>query len=76
LTNLQEALPVFLTLALLHVGRGSIEASALYGAWTFFVARALYVPAYLSGIAGIRLAVWVLSWLGLAPMVATLLVAD
>ncbi len=69
LANLGEALPVFLTLALLHVhGRSAGER----GAAVFLVARVLYVPAYLSGVPGLRSAVWVGSWVGLAMMTASL----
>jgi hypothetical protein len=32
--------------------------------------RVLYVPAYLSGVPGLRSAVWVASWVGLCLMLA------
>jgi len=73
LGNLQEALPVFLTLALLHVFQGSEHALAIQGARVFLAARVLYVPAYLSGIFGLRSAVWVASWVGLGMMLVPLL---
>src|SRR5690349_15687265 len=53
LANMQEALPVFLTLALLHVFRGTDSTQAIHGAWVFLLARVLYIPAYLSGALGI-----------------------
>ena len=65
LANLQEAMPVFLTLALLQVIHPHQEAQAIQGAQLFFGARLLYVPAYLSGIAGVRSLVWMVSWGGL-----------
>ncbi|MEZ4240539.1 MAG: MAPEG family protein [Myxococcota bacterium] len=72
LANLQEALPIFLTVALLHVHRGTGAAAAPWGA-AFALARTLYVPAYLSGVPGLRSAVWVSSWIGLGGMIVALL---
>lgn len=72
LANLHEALPVFLTLALLHVALRTATASASYGAACFLAARVLYVPAYLSGVPGLRSALWVASWVGLAMMLLAL----
>src|SRR5512134_1527331 len=45
LANMQEALPVFLALALMNMIVGTAAAQALTGAWIFFIARLLYVPA-------------------------------
>jgi uncharacterized MAPEG superfamily protein len=72
LANLHEALPVFLTVALLHVIRSTAEPAALHGAWIFLIARILYVPAYLSGILGLRSTMWAVSWVGLVIMIAAL----
>lgn len=72
LANMHEALPVFLALALLHVLRGPGGEFAIQGAWIFFAARVLYVPAYLAGIFGWRSAVWMVSWIGLGMMTAGL----
>ncbi len=72
LGNLHEALPVFLTVALLHVAGRTPSASASVGAAWFLVARVLYVPAYLSGVPGLRSALWVASWVGLAMMLVAL----
>jgi uncharacterized MAPEG superfamily protein len=72
LANLHEALPVFLTVALLHVALRTASPSASHGAAGFLVARVLYVPAYLSGVPGLRSALWVASWIGLATMLLAL----
>jgi uncharacterized MAPEG superfamily protein len=72
LHNLHEALPVFLTVALLHLLQGTHPGQATLGAQIFLGTRALYVPAYLSGIPGLRSAVWVSSWVGLGLMLAAL----
>lgn len=71
LNNLSEAMPVFVTLALLHVTRGPAPL-AVSGAALFVAARIVYVPAYLSGVPGLRSTAWVISWIGLSAMFATL----
>lgn len=70
--NMQEALPVFLTLALLHVIRQTPGDLPTTGGSVFLGARTLYVLAYLSGIQGIRTALWIASWVGLGMMLAAL----
>jgi uncharacterized MAPEG superfamily protein len=72
LTNMQEALPVFLALALLNLILGS-AALALTGATVFLIARALYVPAYLAGIPVLRSLIWGAGVAGLVLMVPPLL---
>jgi uncharacterized MAPEG superfamily protein len=73
LANMLEALPVFLALALLNLIVGTAAHLAITGATVFLVARALYVPAYLAGIPGLRTFMWVISWVGLAMMLVPLL---
>jgi uncharacterized MAPEG superfamily protein len=72
LTNMQEALPVFLALALLNQIMGS-AALALTGATVFLVARVLYVPVYLAGVMLLRTLIWAASIVGLVLMVVPLL---
>ena len=72
LANMQEALPVFLTLALLNLILGT-GAMATTGAVVFLVARVLYVPAYLAGIMGIRTLIWIASVVGLVMMLIPIL---
>jgi uncharacterized MAPEG superfamily protein len=73
LANMQEALPVFLTLALLNMIVGTAAALALTGATVFLIARVLYVPAYLLGIVGLRSLIWGASLAGLVMMLPPLL---
>lgn len=73
LANMQEALPVFLALALMNMIVGTAAAQAITGAWIFFIARLLYVPAYLSGVPVIRTLIWVGGWVGLVMMLIPLL---
>jgi uncharacterized MAPEG superfamily protein len=72
LANMQEALPVFLALALMNLILGT-AAMALTGGWIFLVARLLYVAAYLSGIPVVRTLVWMVGWVGLVMMLIPLL---
>src|SRR5688572_32860132 len=70
LANLQEALPVFLTLALLNLILGTAAATfAIAGATTFLVARVLYLIAYLAGVSYWRTLIWIAGVVGLALMV-------
>jgi uncharacterized MAPEG superfamily protein len=73
LANMHEALPVFLALALLNLVVKTAGPLAINGAWVFLVARILYVPAYLSGITGVRTAIWIVGWVGLVLMLVPLL---
>jgi uncharacterized MAPEG superfamily protein len=70
--NMQEALPVFLTLALLHHFRPETSEWAVWGAAVFFGARVVFVPAYVFGIFGLRSVVWTLGWVGQGMMIAAL----
>jgi uncharacterized MAPEG superfamily protein len=72
LANMQEALPVFLALALLNLILGT-GALATTGATVFLVARVLYVPAYLAGIMGVRTLIWIASLVGLILMLIPIL---
>ncbi len=73
LANMQEAFPVFLALALLNLIVGTAGGLALTGATVFLVARILYVPAYLSGIVGLRTLVWGAGVVGLVLLLLPLL---
>ncbi len=72
LANMQEALPVFLTLALLNLYLGTGDL-ALTGATVFLAARVLYVPAYLAGIPGLRTLIWAAGVVGLVLMLIPIL---
>jgi len=73
LANLQEALPVFLALALMNLIVGTAAAMAITGGWVFLIARVIYLPLYLSGIPGLRTLAWVAGWVGLVMMLIPLL---
>lgn len=73
LANMQEALPVFLALALLNLILGTAASMAVTGATLFFVARLLYVPAYLLGVPVLRTLIWAAGVIGLVMMLIPLL---
>ena len=72
LANMQEAMPVFLAVALLDMIVAPQAALAVTGATIFLVARALYVAVYLAGIAVVRSLLWAASWVGLILMLMPL----
>jgi len=73
LANMQEGLPVFITLALLNLIVAPGASIALAGAWAFFVARLVYVGVYLAGVPVIRTLCWLTGLVGLGMMVVPLL---
>jgi uncharacterized MAPEG superfamily protein len=73
LANMQEALPVFLALALMNMIVAPAAGLAVTGATIFFVARAVYVVLYLAGIPVVRTLAWIAGWVGLAFMIVPLL---
>ena len=73
LANMQEALPVFLALALLNMIAAPGAGLALTGAWVFLIARVVYVAVYLAGVPVVRTMCWLAGIIGLGMMVAPLL---
>lgn len=73
LANMQEALPVFLALALLLHSRSEIPQLGHVGAGLFLAARVVFVPSYILGVFGLRSAVWMLGVVGLFLMIAALI---
>ncbi len=73
LENMQEALPVFIALALMNMIVGTAAGMAITGATIFLIARTVYVVVYISGVAVVRTLLWGVSWVGLALMIAPLL---
>ena len=73
LRNMIEAMFVFLPLALICEFNGIATGLAVWGAGIFVVARLCYVPAYVSGIPGLRSAIWTAGHTGLALMAFAIL---
>lgn len=72
LANMQEAIPVFIALALMNMIVAPQAALAVTGAWVFLVARIIYVPLYVGGVSYVRTLAWVGSWVGLILMIIPL----
>ncbi len=70
--NLVEALLVFLPVSLLLEMKDLGVGTALTGAMVFFWARVAYVPAYITGVPGVRSAVWTIGHAGIVTMVVAL----
>jgi uncharacterized MAPEG superfamily protein len=70
---MQEAMPVFLGLAMLDMLLVPDDATARNGALVFLIARTVYVGLYIAGIPVVRTLVFAASWVGLAMMLAPLL---
>ncbi|MDE2371869.1 MAG: MAPEG family protein [Burkholderiales bacterium] len=71
--NLLESLPIFLALALLALVKGRDTVEVDHAALVFLVARAVYVPAYVSGIPMLRSMVWLVAVGSLAGMALPLI---
>lgn len=67
-----EALIVFLPLALLAIVTGKDQGMALTGAVVFLGARLAYLPAYMSGVIGMRSLIWGFGAAGLVMMTVAL----
>ncbi len=71
--NMQEALPIFLALALLALIKGGDTSKAAHAALIFLIARVVYVPAYVSGVPILRSFVWLVGVASLAMMALALI---
>jgi len=75
LANMNEAMLVFLPLALLAVYFGLNGGLAWWGAGVFLLARIAYIPAYITAIGLTRSVVWTLGHVGLGMMAVAILSA-
>jgi uncharacterized MAPEG superfamily protein len=73
LANMQEAMPVFITLALMNMIVAPMAPLAVTGAWVFLAARIAYVFVYMAGVPVVRTLLWLVSWVGLVMMLMPLL---
>ncbi len=70
LRNFLETYPVFIALVVVAVLSSRSGSLTVGGAWLWFGARLVYLPAYLAGIGFYRSAIWSVSILGLLAMFA------
>ena len=75
LLNYQEALMVFLPIALLIEFKGVSGDTSAFGAMLFVAARIAYPPAYAIGTPGLRSLVWGIGHFGIVMMLVELLSA-
>lgn len=73
LRNLHETLPIFLTLALLHVVYPGEDTWGIVGGLIFLLARVAYLVLYIQGIPRIRSMAFGVALLGLIIMTVPLL---
>ena len=71
--NMREALPIFLTLALLALVKGGDTSKVAHAALIFLIARVVYVPAYVSGVPMLRSLVWLVGVASLVMMALPLI---
>lgn|SRR5690606_8313840 len=70
--NFRETYPAFVGLLLALAFAGDTSGLGLIGATVWLVARIIYIPLYLAGIAYIRSLVWLISILGVLLMMFAL----
>jgi uncharacterized MAPEG superfamily protein len=70
--NLLEIFPQFLAALFVVHAAGATGQLANVGAWTFFVARCAYVPAYVFGPVGLRPLCWMVAQIGILIILAGL----
>ena len=71
--NTLENFVLFAAIALVAHAAGATNPKVALRAQVFFWARVVYLPVYYAGIAYLRTAVWVVSIIGLAMMIAGIL---
>ncbi len=72
--NFRETFPFFVALVLIDYLGGRLGALTAYGAVTYVVARAVYIPLYALGVPFVRSLTWVASMVGILMLLAALVV--
>jgi uncharacterized MAPEG superfamily protein len=72
--NLLEIFPQFVAALFIVHAAGLNEKLSVYGAWAFFVARCVYVPAYAFGPKGLRSICWQAGQIGILVILADIFV--
>ena len=70
--NTLENFLLFAAIALVAHAAGATSPRVAMGAELFFWSRVVYIPVYYAGIIYLRTAVWLVSVIGLAMMIAAL----
>ncbi len=72
--NLLETMPPFAALVLIGLYTGKLNEMTALGAQLYFWSRVVYIPAYVTGIPGLRSLVWFASIAGLLIILWQLLI--
>jgi len=72
--NLLEIFPQFVGALFVVHAAGAEGGWAIFGAWLFFLARVLYVPAYAIGPPGVRPLCWMAAQIGIFIILGDLIV--
>lgn len=72
--NLLEIFPQFAAVLLVAHAANALGAATSFGAWLFFAARVLYVPAYVFGPMGTRPICWMAAQVGIVVILIGLVV--
>jgi uncharacterized MAPEG superfamily protein len=72
--NLLEIFPQFVAALFIVHAAGVNSQLTVYGAWIFFFARCIYVPAYAFGPTGLRSICWQVGQVGILVILADLFV--
>ena len=72
--NLIEIFPQFAAALFIVHAASAVGTAAIFGSWLFFVARVLYVPAYVFGPPGVRPLCWMAAQIGIIVILTGLVV--
>jgi uncharacterized MAPEG superfamily protein len=72
-SNFKETYPLFIALTLALAATDRSGGLGAIGAWTWFVARIVYIPLYLAGVPWLRTLAFGVSVVGLVMMLGRLL---
>ncbi|MBP1887757.1 MAPEG family protein [Sinorhizobium mexicanum] len=74
LRNFHETYPIFIVLVVVVEFTGRSGLLTQWGAGIWFWARAVYLPVYVGGLGRVRSAIWAVSAMGLALILAGILI--
>ena len=73
--NFMETFPFFAAAVITAYLAGKLGTLTLWGAALYVAARALYVPTYAMGIAGLRSLLWLVSLIGIGMTIVAIFLA-
>lgn len=73
LANLQETLPIFLTLAVVSIALGQVGPISLLGAWVYLLGRVAHLYCYMKGLSPWRSVSFLVSLIGIVVLAIPLI---